>query len=81
MDDLFGIEVNTTNYHLKEIYTSGELDEAVTIRKIRIVQNEGGAFLPPGNFRSYPEKPDNCGPILPTMGMIDSKHVSALYDL
>jgi hypothetical protein len=42
MAELFEVEVNTINYHLKEIYASGELQEAATIRKIRIVQNEGG---------------------------------------
>jgi len=35
------VEVNTVNYHLKEIYSSGELMEKSTIRKIRIVQKEG----------------------------------------
>jgi hypothetical protein len=39
--ELFGVEVNTINYHLKEIYKSGELEEVATIRKIRIVQREG----------------------------------------
>ena len=42
MADLFGVEVNTVNYHLKEVFKSGELSEDSTIRKIRIVQNEGG---------------------------------------
>lgn len=42
LSDLFGVEVPTINYHLKEIYKSGELAEAATIRKIRIVQTEGG---------------------------------------
>lgn len=41
MADLFGVEVNTINYHLKEIFKSAELQEDRTIRKIRIVQNEG----------------------------------------
>ncbi len=41
LSDLFGVEVQTINYHLKEIYKSGELFEAATIRKIRIVQTEG----------------------------------------
>ncbi len=41
MAELFGVEVNTINYHLKEIYASGELKEDATIRKIRIVQKEG----------------------------------------
>lgn len=35
------LEVPTINYHLKEIYKSGELTEEATIRKIRIVQTEG----------------------------------------
>jgi len=43
MADMFGVEVNTVNYHLKEIYESAELVEAATIRKFRIVQVEGGA--------------------------------------
>ncbi len=38
---LFGVERHTITYHLKEIFKSGELDEAVTTRKIRAVQNEG----------------------------------------
>ncbi|MSQ14782.1 MAG: cell filamentation protein Fic [Dehalococcoidia bacterium] len=42
MADLFGVEVNTINYHLKEIFLSGELPEAATIRRFRIVQMEGG---------------------------------------
>lgn len=42
MAELFNVEVHTINYHLKEIYLSGELQELATIRKIRIVQNEGG---------------------------------------
>ena len=41
MAELFGVEVHTINYHLKEIYASGELKEDATIRKIRIVQKEG----------------------------------------
>lgn len=41
MAELFGVEVNTINYHLKEIFKSGELPENPTIRKIRIVQQEG----------------------------------------
>lgn len=39
--ELFGVEVPTVNYHLKEIYSAGELEPAATIRKIRIVQREG----------------------------------------
>lgn len=38
---LFAVEVNTINYHLKEIFKSNELTESSTIRKFRIVQKEG----------------------------------------
>jgi hypothetical protein len=41
MAELFGVEVYTINYHLKEIFKSRELAEAATIRKVRIVQVEG----------------------------------------
>lgn len=38
---LFGVDVRTINYHLGQIYESGELQEEPTIRKIQIVQQEG----------------------------------------
>lgn len=41
MAELFGVEVNTINYHLKEIFKSGELGEKATIRNFRTVQKEG----------------------------------------
>ncbi|MGI9527534.1 MAG: virulence RhuM family protein [Weeksellaceae bacterium] len=41
MSELFDVEVPTINYHLKEIFKTGELEESSTIRKIRIVQTEG----------------------------------------
>lgn len=41
MAQLFGVEVNTINYHLKEIFTSNELSEEATIRNFRTVQTEG----------------------------------------
>jgi hypothetical protein len=41
MSTLFDVEVNTINYHLKEIYKSGEIEENRTIRNFRIVQTEG----------------------------------------
>ena len=41
MSKLFNVEVNTINYHLKEIFETHELEENRTIRKIRTVQNEG----------------------------------------
>jgi len=41
MADLFGVKLNTINYHIKEILKSGELTAGATIRKIRIVRKEG----------------------------------------
>ncbi len=41
MAELFNVEVNTINYHLKEIYKSSEIQERGTIRNFRIVQQEG----------------------------------------
>ena len=41
MSELFGVEVNTINYHLKEIFKSKELQEESVIRKIRITANDG----------------------------------------
>ncbi|HRN55187.1 MAG TPA: virulence RhuM family protein [Agriterribacter sp.] len=41
MAELFGVDVRTVNEHLQNIYKTNELDKAVTIRKIRIVQKEG----------------------------------------
>ena len=38
---LFDVEVNTINYHIKEIYKIQEQSEKATIRNIRIVQLEG----------------------------------------
>src|SRR6056297_395791 len=45
MADLFDVEVNTINYHLKEIFKSGELEENSVIRKIRITADDGKAYL------------------------------------
>ena len=41
MAELFDVEIPTVNYHLKEVYQSGELDENSTIRNFLIVQQEG----------------------------------------
>ena len=41
MARLFNVEVNTINYHLKEIFNSGELFEESVIRKIRITASDG----------------------------------------
>ena len=41
MGELFYVETQTINYHLKDIFSSKELAEEATIRKIRIVRKEG----------------------------------------
>ena len=41
MADLFEVDVRTISEHLKNIFDSKELSKNSTIRKIRIVQNEG----------------------------------------
>jgi len=45
MAELLGVEVNTINYHLKEIFASGELEETSVIRKIRITAEDGKQYL------------------------------------
>ena len=44
MAKLFNVEVNTINYHLKEVFKSGELTEESVIRKIRITANDGKSY-------------------------------------
>ena len=39
--ELFGVELPTISYHLKEIYDTGELSREATLRKIQRVQREG----------------------------------------
>ncbi len=41
MAELFGVDVRTINEHLQNIFKSEELSKNVTIRKFRIVQQEG----------------------------------------
>jgi hypothetical protein len=41
MAELFNVEVNTINYHLKEIFKSAELQEDSVIRKFRITASDG----------------------------------------
>lgn len=42
MSELFGVDVRTINEHLQNIFKTSELGKDGTIRKIRIVQKEGG---------------------------------------
>ena len=44
MAELFNVEVNTINYHLKEIFKAEELQEESVIRKIRITANDGKKY-------------------------------------
>ena len=41
ISNLYDVEVNTINYHIKKIFADNELEENATIRKFRIVQIEG----------------------------------------
>ena len=41
MAELFSVSVPTINEHLKNIFESGELEQNPTIRKFRIVRQEG----------------------------------------
>jgi hypothetical protein len=45
MAELFGVGVNTINYHLKEIFKTQELDSNSVIRKIRITADDGKSYL------------------------------------
>lgn len=45
MTGIFGVELSTINYHLKEIFASGELNENSVIRKIRITASDGKGYL------------------------------------
>ena len=42
---VYGIEINSINYHIKKIFADAELDEASVIRKIRITGSDGKAYL------------------------------------
>lgn len=44
MAELFGVEIHTINYHLKEIFRSGELNEDSVIRKIRTTASDGKSY-------------------------------------
>ena len=45
MAELFGVEVNTINYHLKEVFRSGEIQENSVIRKFRITADDNKTYL------------------------------------
>jgi hypothetical protein len=45
MAELFEVEINTINYHLKNIFESNELEENSVIREIRITASDGKKYL------------------------------------
>ena len=45
MAELFGVEVNTINYHIKDIFNLGELKEGSVIRNFRITAADGKGYL------------------------------------
>jgi hypothetical protein len=45
MAELFGVEVPTINYHLKEIFKTNELEETSVIRKFRTTADDGKNYL------------------------------------
>lgn len=45
MAELYGVDTRTVNDHIEKIYRDGELTEEATIRKFRIVQQEGTRFV------------------------------------
>ena len=45
MSKLFEVEMNTINYHSKEIFKSGKLPEKPVIRKITITSNDGKTII------------------------------------
>ena len=42
---VYGIEINSINYHIKKIFADAELDEDSVIRKIRITGPDGKNYL------------------------------------
>ncbi len=41
---VYGVEVNSINYHIKKIFADAELDEGSVIRKIRITGSDGKSY-------------------------------------
>lgn len=44
ISNLYDVEVNTINYHIKKIFTDNELEENSVIRKFRITANDGKTY-------------------------------------
>jgi hypothetical protein len=45
MASLFDVEINTINYHLQQIFDTGELNKYSVVRKIRITASDGKPYL------------------------------------
>ena len=41
---LYNVETHTINYHLKKIFSDGEIDESAVIRKFRITASDGKSY-------------------------------------
>lgn len=54
MAKLFNVEVNTINYHLKEIYKFAELNERAVIRKIQTTASDEKNYNT--SFYNYKQK-------------------------
>jgi hypothetical protein len=44
ISNLYGVEVNTINYHIKKIFADDELEENAVIRNFRITANDGKTY-------------------------------------
>jgi len=44
MADIFDVEPNTINYHLKEIFQTSELDEQTVLRNFRVTASDGKTY-------------------------------------
>ena len=42
--EVYGIEVNSVNYHIKKLFQDSELEEDAVIRKIRITGSDGKSY-------------------------------------
>ena len=44
MAEVFGVKKNTINYHLKNIFADGELNQNSVVRKIRTTASDGKKY-------------------------------------
>ena len=60
MAELYNVDVRTVNFHIKNIYSDGELTEDSTIRKYRIVQFNLKHILLPVDAAGFLRATRNC---------------------